>query len=583
MPKSRFTMYAPFLVLALVQAIFVAAFPSTGTDRAVGTTGFDTDQFAAGGTGTGTGGFDSSVPGSAGSVPGARGATGGATGTGAGATTPGGTAGGGAGGGGGGADAAGGGGGGAAAAAQGDTSHCAGDRQMIVFAVEFENPPCKPKFPEGADNGGETWTGVTGDSIKVIVIEPTPNEQVDAILKSQGLASTPEDREAVRTAAEGFINKYYETYGRTITFERVQARCPSSPADVPSCIADVRKIIEKQPFAVFFVQPTYPELFEEFTRAGILSIGGWHFDKELFAGRRPFRWDIFVDGTDSAEFIAEYYCKKLQGKAASNAGALIHPQVGGRDTPRRLGIVVPDRPANKSTADLVAARVRECGGDPIVDTYPNNIDRAQSEANRIVSGLVSEGVTTVVCMCDPIFPVFLTASASAASYFPEHLLPGLGLLDADVVGRLYTREQWIHAFGPSHLADTRPFEDEQVSRVFKDQGMGTPCNSCNLPYVYYSLFASMVHNAGPNLNPGTIEAGLFALEKTRGTGVTIGLGFRPGDYAAIDDIREAYWVPTATSKVDGKQGSYRSIDAGRRYVLGEFTPEFKVPVEPTQG
>lgn len=579
MPKSRFAMYAPFLVLALVQAIFVAAFPSTGTDRAVGTTGFDSDQFAGGPAGSGGTDFGSSGSGVTGGVPGST--TAGGTGGTAGGT--GGAAGGTAGGTGGQAGGAAGGPGGAAAAEGGDTSHCAGERQMNVFAVDFENPPCKPKWPEGADNGGETWTGVTADSIKVVIIEPAPNEQLDAILKSQGLASTPQDREAVRKAAAGFVNKYYETYGREVVFERFEARCPSTPADVPTCIADARKVIEMQPFAVFFAQPSYPELFEEFTRAGILTIGGWHFDKELFAGRRPFRWDIFVDGTDSAEFIAEYYCKKLQGKAASNAGTLIHPQIGGRNTPRRLGIVVPDRPANKSTADLVAARVKACGGNPVLDTYPNNIDRAQNEANRIVSGMVSEGVTTVVCMCDPIFPVFLTSSASAASYFPEHMLPGLGLLDADTVGRLYTREQWIHAFGPSHLADTRPFADEQVSRVFKDQGMGTPCNSCNLPWVYYSLFASMVHNAGPDLNPGTVEAGLFNLAKTRGQGVTIGLGFRPGDYSAIDDIREAYWVPTARSQVDGNTGSYRSIDSGKRYVLGEFTSEFKVPVEPTQG
>jgi len=566
-------MYAPFLVLALVQAIFVVAFPSTGTDRAVGTTGFDTDQFATGPDGAAVGGAlgSSGTGGTADGAVGPGGSTA-AGGDGGGIAAPGG-----------GATGGGATGGGAAAAAQGDISHCVGERQFAIFAVEFENPPCKPKWPDGADNGGATWGGVTADSIKVVVIEPAPNEQVDAVLKSQGLASTPEDREAVRTAAEGFINERYETYGRTISFERFEARCPTSPADVPTCIADARKVIEKKPFAVFFAQPSYPELFEEFTRAGIISIGGWHFDKQLFAGRRPFRWDIFVDGTDSAEFIAEYYCKKLQGKAASNAGALIHPRIGGRDTVRRLGIVVPDRPANKTTADLVAARVKGCGGNPVLDTYPNNIDRAQSEANRIVSGMVAEGVTTVVCMCDPIFPVFLTASASAASYFPEHLLPGLGLLDADPVGRLYTREQWIHAFGPSHLADTRPFADEQVSRVFKDQGMGTPCSSCNLAWVYYSLLGSMVHNAGPNLNPGTVEAGLFALGKTRGNGVTIGLGFRPGDYSAIDDIREAYWVPTARSQVDGNQGSYRSIDNGRRYVLGELTSEFKVPVEPTQG
>lgn len=582
MPKSRFAMYAPFLALALVQALFVAAFPSTGADRSVGTSGFDgqfdspTDEAsgqvfdpAAGGDIADDGTIIDGVPGSPSS--GATGGSGGGGGGGrSGTAAPSGATGGGSGGGGS---------GGGSTPGAGDTSHCAGDRQMNVFAVSFENPPCKAKFPDGADNGGATWSGVTKDSIKVVVMEPVANEQVDAVLKSQGLASSPEDREATRKAAEGFINKYYETYGRKITFERFTARCPS-PADVPSCIADARKVIEMKPFAVFYNQPTYPELFEEFTRAGILTIGGWHFDKALFAGRRPFRWDVFVDGTDSAEFIAEYYCKKLQGKPATNSGALIHAQIGSRgQVQRKLGIISPDRQANTTTANLVKQRVQQCGGKAVTDTYPPDINREQSEANRIISGMINEGVTTVVCMCDPVFPVFLTAGSSAATYFPEHLLPGLGLLDADQVGRLYTDEQWIHAFGPSHLADTRPFADEQVSRAFKDQGAGTPCKSCNLHYVYYSLFGSMVHNAGPILNPGTIEKGLFALPDTRGTGQTIGLGFKPGDYAAIDDIREAYWVPTAISEVDGREGSYRSIDNGKRYILGEWTKEFKVPVQ----
>lgn len=577
MPKSRFAMYAPFLALALVQALFVALFPSTGADRSVSASGFDSGEFGSGPSDFGDGTFgDTDLDGTPTTTVDADGdgqpdpvATGAGTGS----------SGNGASGGQAGPTSPGAGGRENPVIGEGDTSHCAGDRQMNVFAVDFENPVCKPKFPDGADNGGATWTGVTADSIKVIIIEPTPNEQVDAVLKSQGLASSAEDRDKVNKAAAGFINKYYETYGRTITFERFVARCPS-PADVPSCVADARKVIEMKPFAVFFNQPTYPELFEEFTRAGIISIGGWHFDKELFAGRRPFRWDVFIDGTDSARFIAEYYCKKLQGKNASNSGAVIHPQIGGRgQVPRKLGVISPDRQANTTTANLVKQLVQECGGQAVTDTYPPDINRSQSEATRITSKLISEGVTTVVCMCDPVFPVFLTTQNTGASYFPEHLMPGLGLLDADQVGRLYSDEQWIHAFGPSHLADTRPFADEQVSRVFADQGMGTPCSSCNLTWVYYSLLASMVHNAGPNLNPGTVEAGLFALGGTRGSGQTIGLGYGPGDYAAIDDIREAYWVPTAISQVDGREGSYRSIDSGKRYVLGELTKEFKVPVQ----
>ncbi len=578
-------MYAPFLLVLLVQALLIGIYPSTGTDRSVSASGFDADQFGPAptvgdGSPTAPGAtVPGATPGSpgAGTSPGGGGTTGGAVpgspGT-PGPAAPGGTVPGG----------GGGGGGGGGEVAAGDTSHCVGDRQFDIFAVPFENPRCIPKWPEGADNGGATWTGVTADKIKVIIMEADSSEAVDAALAPQGLASTDAEREQVNVAATGFINKYYETYGRTIEFIRYPSQCPTSPFDVPACIADTRRVIEMQPFAVFFAQPSYPELFEELSRAGILSIGGWHFRRDLFTERRPFRWDIFVDGTTSAEFMIEYYCKKLAGKNASHSGANIHPLVGARGAvERKLGIVVPESPAYRPDADVVLQGVRACGSEAEVVTYTQNIDQASQEAAAVTSTLINEGVTTVLCMCDPIFPVFLTSQHSSAGYFPEHMMSGTNLLDADQVGRLYTSEQWIHAFGPSHLADTRPFEDEQVSRVFADQGMGRPCNSCNLPWVYYSLLAAFVHNAGPNLTPGTVESGIFANGRTRGDGQVIGLGFGPGDYAAIDDIREAYWVPTATSQVDGRQGSYRSTNSGKRYALGEFPSTFDVPVEPTAG
>lgn len=63
----------------------------------------------------------------------------------------------------GGSDPAGSGGGsgtGGGAAATGDTSHCKGDRQHNVI---YNAPTCVPKWPEGADNGGATYPGVTRD------------------------------------------------------------------------------------------------------------------------------------------------------------------------------------------------------------------------------------------------------------------------------------------------------------------------------------------------------------------------------------------------------------------------------------
>ena len=236
MPKSRFAMYAPFLALALVQALFVALFPSTGDDRSVSASGFDSSEFGAPGGdqfGDTTFGDSGALDGAAAvdtdgdGVADAPGTAGGTTSGGA-AATGGGTSGGQAG-----PTAPGSGGRENPVIAEGDTSHCTGERQMKVFAVDFENPECKPKLPAGADNGGATWTGVTKDTIKVVIIEPTPNEQVDAVLKSQGLAI---DRRRPREASTR-----RPTASSTSTTRPTAARwsscasvgnCPTSP---PTC------------------------------------------------------------------------------------------------------------------------------------------------------------------------------------------------------------------------------------------------------------------------------------------------------------------------------------------------------------
>ena len=60
-----------------------------------------------------------------------------------------------------------------------------------------------------------------------------------------------------------------------------------------------------------------------------------------------------MDGTQSADFISTYYCNKLVGKAPDHAGTNIHATIGPRNTPglvRKLGVIVPEIPANTLTA-----------------------------------------------------------------------------------------------------------------------------------------------------------------------------------------------------------------------------------------
>lgn len=603
MRRSTLRLYAPFIALAMIQASFVVLSPSKGENPqtvfagqgALGANGSNAPLPAEEGAPLAS----DLAPGGAGAVdasgaPVAGGTAGGATtsggtarptgragaagaagtgGTGGGTATPG---------------AAPGAGSAGSTAAAGDTSHCKGSQQSDVI---FNTPPCAPKFV--GNNGGPTYPGVTDKEILIVNFSCQPNEQVNTILASQGLAATEEETAAMTAAAFKFMNSQYEFYGRKLVVKRVIGDCPGAPDDPAKTRAAAAEIVKMKPFIVYSGVPVSGH--DVWSQNGIISVGAPYQSSELYAGRRPYRWDIFPTGQEGAESIAEYYCKKLTGKPATNAGTVIHPRIpGGRDAMRKLAIVTPD---NGDGATLPAARlaqsvVKECTNgkeSPPIFTYASDIGRAEEQTRVTVAGLIESGATTVVCMCDPIAPTFLTKGMTQNSYFPEHVMPAGGLLDYDILGRLYDNAQWTHAFGPSQLVNPVPFEQSDAARIWRAAGnSGVPCGACNLITGYLTFIGGGIQQAGPNLNPLTFERGYVGAKYTRGgwkqTGGDPGvylIKFGPGDYNAISDFREVYWDAGARSEIDGKPGAYVPIDNGRRYAAGELDGSFKVAAKPS--
>jgi hypothetical protein len=288
---------------------------------------------------------------------------------------------------------------------------------------------------------------------------------------------------------------------------------------------------------------------------------------------------VFPSGTEGADEVAEYYCTKLAGGKADHAGVLIHSSIGGRTTPRKLGVIIPDNGDGASTpnAKRVKQLVEACSHTSVpIFTYQSDINRAAEQTRVTVAGLINAKVTTVVCMCDAIAPVFLTKGMTQNSYFPENLLPAANLLDYDVLGRLYDTAQWAHAFGPSQLTSPVPFSQSDAVKIWHAAGnSGQPCASCNLITGYWTLIGVMLQEAGPSLNPLTVERGLVGARYSRGgwaetrgnPGIYL-IKFGPNDYNAISDYREVYWDSTATSKIDNKKGAYVDVNGGRRYQPG---------------
>ncbi|MFP5326447.1 MAG: hypothetical protein ACLGHT_03065, partial [Acidimicrobiia bacterium] len=366
MRKSWIQLYAPFIVLALVQALFIAVAPSRGGGGAT-----DLEALGGGGGSSGGGGFGSED--GAGGVDG--GTDGGASGGFEGGSSGGGTSGSSDGSGGGGAGGGGAGGGGAGeGGTSGDTSHCKGDRQHAIFLNA--NPPCVPKFT--GNNGGATYQGVTGETIKVIFFSAKPNEQVDAILAQQGLAVPRDKYEDFVNTFIAFLNKNYELYGRKIEHKFIIGECPTTPPDYDVCNAEAQKVVKEKPFAVIWNTPLYASVFDIWAKNGIIAFGGWQFDDSFFTQRRPFRYDPWMNGTELGANVSEYYCKKMAKQNASHSGSVIHPTIGQRgNVPRKLGIVTPEIEANVTAAKRVIAAVQQCGGGDVpLFTYESDIERA---------------------------------------------------------------------------------------------------------------------------------------------------------------------------------------------------------------
>ena len=453
---------------------------------------------------------------------------------------------------------------------EGDKSHCVNGRQ---FGELTTAPPCIPKFK--GKNAGATYTGVTATEVKIVWYQAKENPTVTGVLRPLGLAQSREDERTYLQAAEQFINSKFELFGRKVKIQAFEGQCNYAPADVPCLRSEAQQIAKSiKPFAVVWATAVGVEFFEELSKAKIINAGGWNFDDSFNIQNRPYHYDIFMGGSQQAKLAGEYWCKKLAGKPARYAG---DPNL--RSKVRKLGIVTPDAPVNTKSAEELAGIVRKCDSNGAqISTYASDTTRAGEQSIAGTARFKNEGVTTVMFFSDPIGPVFATGAATRQEYFPEYTMAGSGLVDYDLLARLYDQKQWANAFGPSDLPEFTPFDQSDTVKVWHAAGrQGLPNKANQLGWTYLSFISAGIMGAGPTVNPLNFEQALLTSEpiggwdKVHDPKMTY-VKFGKGDYTALSDAREAYWDAKAISVIDGKPGAYVSLNGGQRYKLGEWPP-----------
>jgi hypothetical protein len=186
----------------------------------------------------------------------------------------------------------------------------------------------------------------------------------------------------------------------------------------------------------------------------------------------------------------------------------------------------------------------------------------------VIAKLKSAGVTTVVCGCDPVFPIFLSQKAQEQGYEPEWIVTGTALTDQDIVGQLYDQNQWKRAFGISYLGSPEPPRSSAAYFAYKKVRTDEPAFIAEIIYYQLYMLAIGIQMAGPNLTPETFEQGMFAYPG--GVGRVGTWGFGPRAYTPTQDFREIWWNPDATSGQNGKKGAYIENEPGKRYKFGQL-------------
>ena len=432
------------------------------------------------------------------------------------------------------------------------------------------SPPC---IQFSGSNGGATTRGVSADKITLAVrIDGFDSGLVDAVTKSLGAAGKipSESRDKVDRTIKGLVeyfNKRFQFYGRKLDLVVYDGKGDPLSEIIgqgqEGAKADALKVA-KEYKAFADVSAVTAPYAASLAGEGVINIGAPYVPRSWLAQRRPYSWTPLTDCSTVVESTASYYAIKMARKPAKNAGGTL------KDKPRRLAVIAPDNAEYQGCVnDGIKLLNSMGGGADLAARHKYQISTNPGAAvNNILPKLRNDGITTVLCGCDPVFLNFLTTAMNGQKYFPEMIVAGVALVDTDLVGQLMQQSVWSNAFGISYAGPTQREGTSIAYRAYKSVRPDEPSILVDVIYSQIYMLAIGIQMAGPNLTPASFEKGMFDYPRRSGPYGTWGFG--PNDYSTSDDAREIFWNPQAASPLTGSPGAYQDPNGGKRFPIGKW-------------
>jgi len=432
-------------------------------------------------------------------------------------------------------------------------------------------PPCVPHFV--GNNGGSTYHGVSKTAINLCFREFNDSGTQAGQALQVGLSGEPISQvESTINTFVQYFNDHYDFYGRKINLVRHTAHGAysdeTSNGGQDNARADAQDCYNTDDgFAELGVAAESEVYVDALKPLGIPTVAGPTYDPvPWYDSHAPFAWDMGMNCDYVADLEANFIGRTVGKGNAVHAGDATY-----KLQPRKFGLMVPDLPSYSHCGDLLQGYLQSRFGITLTKrvNYTLNLATASQQTQGDVAQFQSAGVSSLIMLTDDITPAFMTQQADKANWHPEWLISGIANVDVDAIGRVYTADQWMHAFGPSILtvkAQKKTTTDGYAAYTAENND-GKYAYSAEGYFRALNAFANMVQMAGPDLTPATMEQGYFYFPPT--TGEYGLLYFGPHNHFNTHDMREVYWSSTAIG-ADGNPGSYVDVTPGKRYTAADW-------------
>jgi len=443
------------------------------------------------------------------------------------------------------------------------------------FAWSRYAPLCVPAY--SGNNGGATAPGVTATTITLTyrLANSAQQSAIDALAGAANINQTDyvEDLQSYIS----FFNSQFELYGRHVVLKTFQGQGDyieeDQGQDLAATQADAVTAHDLGAFGdvTFSLEASQP--YEEDLAAehviGFSSVG---LSQQWFEDHAPYEYSVQgATGTQAVTAAAAVVCRRMAGLPAIFSSDALY-----QHTTRKFGIIYPQTPIYASEVDLWKSLMSsECGVNiSSQDTigYTINVAEYEQEASLAMAELKASGVTTVLCACDPIIPIFLTDAASQQQYFPEWFASYFG----DPVGRDYNQTEWQDALvgGPQFppVQSTEAYKTFELAYPGKHPAEWPPSSPPYFYVPYYTLLQvfDALQAAGPDLTPYTFEAGMFNTPSSEPGDVVGGQWtFGKDVFDPVSSFELSRWDPSALSDFDGTAGAYQWCNGGQVYLVSD--------------